>query len=90
MGAYNINTHPVTDFDASKTVFDRIEPLREEGSELSAVVLRHSADPNVVTVVNTWDTVEAVQAFFVREDLKAGMDEAGVTAPPSFVFANAE
>ena len=90
MGAYNINTHPVTDFDASKTVFDRIEPVREEGSELSAVVLRHSADPNVVTVVNTWDTVEAAQAFFVREDLKVGMDEAGVTAPPSFVFANAE
>ena len=90
MGAYNINTHPVTDFDASKTVFDRIEPVCKEGSELSAVGLRHSADPNVVTVVNTWDTVEAAQAFFVREDLKAGMDEAGVTAPPSFVFANAE
>ena len=90
MGAYNINTHPVTDFGASKTVFDRIEPVRKEGSELSAVVLRHSDDHNVVIVVNAWDTVEAAQAFFVREDLKAGMGEAGVTAPPSFVFANAE
>ena len=64
--------------------------MRKEGGELSAVVLRHSDNPNVVTVVNTWVTVEAAQAFFVREDLKAGMSEAGVTAPPSFVFANAE
>ena len=64
--------------------------MRKEAGELSAVVLRHSDDPNVVTVVNTWDTVEAAQAFSAREDLKAGMGEAGVTAPPSFVFANAE
>ena len=64
--------------------------MRKEAGELSAVVLRHSDDHNVVTVVNTWDTVEAAQAFFVREDLKVGMGEAGVTAPPSFVFANAE
>ena len=90
MAAYSIITHPVTDFDAWKTVFDRWEPVRKEGGELSAVVLRHSDDPNVVTVVNTWDTVEAAQAFFAREDLKAAMGEAGVTAPPSFVFANAE
>jgi len=90
MAAYSIITHPVTDFDAWKTVFDRWEPVRKEGGELSAVVLRHSDDPNMVTVINTWDTVEAAQAFFVREDLKAGMGEAGVTAPPSFVFANAE
>ena len=90
MAAYSIITHPVTDFDAWKTVFDRFEPVRKESGELSAVVLRHSDDPNMVTVVNTWDTVEADQTFFVREDLKAGMGEAGVTAPPSFVFANAE
>ena len=63
MAAYSIITHPVTDFDAWKTVFDRWEPVRKEGGELSAVVLRHADDPNVVTVVNTWNTVEAAQVF---------------------------
>ena len=62
MSAYSIITHPVTDFDAWKTVFDRFEPVRKEAGELIAVVLRHSDDPNVMTVVNTWDTVEAAQA----------------------------
>ena len=88
MAAYSIITHPVTDFDAWKTVFDQFEAVRKEGGELSAVVLRHSDDPNMVTVLSTWDTVETAQAFFASGDLKEAMQEAGVTAPPTFVFAN--
>ena len=90
MPAYSIATHPVKDFDAWKTVFDRFEPVRKEGGELSAVVLRHSDDANVVSVINTWNSIETAQAFFAREDLKAGMGEAGVTSPPTFIFANAD
>jgi len=41
-----------------------------------------------VTIINTWDSIEASQAFFNREELKAGMAEAGVTAPPTMIFAN--
>ena len=42
----------------------------------------------MVTVINTWDTIETAEAFFNREELKSAMEEAGVTAPPTFVFAN--
>ena len=42
----------------------------------------------MVTIINTWDSVEAPQAFLNREELKAGMAEAGVTAPPTIIFAN--
>ena len=52
------------------------------------MVLRHADDPNFVTVINTWDSIESFQAFFGREELKAGMAEAGVTAPPTFIIAN--
>jgi len=52
------------------------------------VVLRHADDPNMVTIINTWDSIDAPQAFFNREELKAGMAEAGVTAPPTMIFAN--
>ena len=52
------------------------------------MVLRHADDPNFVTVINTWDSIESFQAFFGREELKAGMSEAGVTAPPTFIIAN--
>ena len=88
MAAYTIATHPVKDFNAWKSLFDRFESVRKEGGERSAVVLQHSDDPNMVTVINTWDTIETAQAFFSQEELKAAMEEAGVTAPPTFVFGN--
>ena len=90
MAAYSIVTHPVKDFDTWKAVFDQFESLRKEGGELSAVILRHADDPNVVSVLNTWNSVEVAQAFFLSEDLRAGMGQSGVTAPPTFVFANSD
>jgi quinol monooxygenase YgiN len=90
MTAYSIATHPVKDFETWKTTFDQFEPVRQESGERSAVVLRHSDAPNMVSVINTWDTIETAQAFFAREDLKTGMAEGGVTAPPTVVFGNAE
>ena len=88
MAAYTIVTHPVKDFDAWKSVLDQFEPMRKKAGERSAVVLRHADDFNMVTVINTWDTIEAAQAFFSQEGLKSAMGEAGVTAPPTFVLAN--
>ena len=90
MTAYVIVTHPVKDFDAWKNVFDQFEQLRKEAGELTAVVLRHAEDPNVVSVLNTWTSVEAAKTFVASEEIKKGMGEAGVTAPPTFVFANSE
>ena len=88
MAAYTIASHPVRDFATWKSLFDQFEPIRKDGGERSAVVLRHSDDPNMVTVINTWETIETAKAFFNREELKSAMGEAGVTAPPTFVFAN--
>jgi len=88
MAAYTIATHPVREFEACKATFDQFEPIRKEAGERSAVVLRHADAPNMVTIINTWDSIEAPQAFLNREELKAGMAEAGVTAPPTMIFAN--
>ena len=87
MAAYTIATHPVKDFDAWKAIFDQFEPIRKEAGELSAMVLRHADDLNMVTIINTWESIEAFQALFNREELKAGMAEAGVTAPPTIICA---
>ena len=88
MAAYVIVTHPVKDFDTWKIAFDQFEQLRKEAGELSAIVLRHADDPNVISVLNTWTTVDAAKAFLASEEITTGMGEAGVTAPPTFVFAN--
>ena len=88
MTTYVIVTHPVKDFDTWKSVFDKFESVRKEGGEQSAVVLRHADDPNMVTVVNTWNSIDEIQAFFGQEELKAGMAEAGVAGPPTVILAN--
>ena len=88
MTTYVIVTHPVKDFDTWKIVFDKFESVRKEGGEQSAVVLRHADDPNMVTVVNTWNSIDEFQAFFGQEELKAGMAEAGVAGPPTVILAN--
>ena len=88
MTTYVIVTHPVKDFDTWKSVFDKFESVRKEGGEQSAVVLRHSDDPNMVTVLNTWNSIEEFQAFFGQEELKAGMAEAGVAGPPTVILSN--
>ena len=90
MAAYVIVTHPVKDFDVWKIVFDEFEQLRKEAGELTAVVLRHADDSNIVTVLNTWTSIDAAKAFVASEEIKKGMGEAGVTAPSTFVFANSE
>jgi quinol monooxygenase YgiN len=90
VAAYVIVTHPVKDFDVWKIVFDEFEQLRKEAGELTAVVLRHVDDPNIVTVLNTWTSIDAAKAFVASEEIKKGMGEAGVTAPSTFVFANSE
>ena len=88
MTTYVIVTHPVKDLDTWKSVFDKFESVRKEGGEQSAVVLRHADDPNMVTVVNTWNSIDEFQAFFGQEELKAGMAEAGVAGPPTVILAN--
>ena len=88
MTTYVIVTHPVKDFDTWKSVFDKFESVRKEGGEQSAVVLRHADDPNMVTVVNTWNSIDEFQACFGQEELKAGMAEAGVAGPPTVILAN--
>ena len=77
--------HKVADFEDWRAKFDEFEPTRKE---TGATVLREANDPNDVTVINTFESMEAAQAFFVREDLKAAMGEAGVQGPPEILFAN--
>ena len=70
MAAYVIVTHPVKDFDVWKIAFDQFEQLRKEAGELTAVVLRHSDDPNTVSVLNTWTSIDAAKTFITSEEIK--------------------
>jgi len=70
--------HRVADYDAWQVVYDRIlgEPL---GSAVRAHrIWRGLDDPNLVVLVETYDSREAAEAAFAQPGLPAVLDEAGV------------
>lgn len=78
-----INTairHSVTDYAKWKSVYDTFLPTTA-GAKY-ARVNRSVEDPNLVTVVAGFDTLELAKTFLNNPDLKAKMTEAGVVGSP--------
>jgi hypothetical protein len=78
-----INTairHSVTDYAQWKSVYDTFLPTTA-GAKY-ARVNRSVEDPNVVTVVAGFDTLELAKSFLNNPNLKAKMTEAGVVGSP--------
>ncbi|RPI25208.1 MAG: cyclase [Actinobacteria bacterium] len=72
--------HPVTDYAKWKTVYDTFPPT--SGGAKYARVSRSVEDPNMVTVVAGFDTIELAKTFINNPALKAKMSEAGVLGSP--------
>jgi hypothetical protein len=78
-----INTairHSVTDYAKWKSVYDTYLPTTA-GAKY-ARVNRSVEDPNMVTVVAGFDTLELAKSFLNNPNLKAKMTEAGVVGLP--------
>jgi quinol monooxygenase YgiN len=80
--------HKVKDFAEWKKVFDSAAGMRTAGGELSAQVFRDASDPNSITTVNKWNTLENARNFAHSTDLKAAMEKAGVAGLPTIYFLN--
>jgi hypothetical protein len=72
--------HSVTDYAAWKNVYDTFRPT-SEGAKF-ARVNRSVEDPNMVTVVAGFETLELAKAFIDNPSLKAKMTEAGIVGTP--------
>ncbi len=78
-----INTairHSVTDYAKWKSVYDTFLPTTA-GAKY-ARVNRSVEDPNMVTVVAGFDTLELAKTFLDNPNLKVKMTEAGVVGAP--------
>jgi quinol monooxygenase YgiN len=80
--------HQVKDFAAWKKTFDSHAGLRASNGELSAQIFHDSQDPNSVTVINKWNSLEDAQKFAHSPELKSAMETAGVLGAPSVLFLN--
>ena len=78
----SIVQHPVRDYAAWRTVYEDVQPLRDKHGVSAADVLQDPADPNHVTVLHWFPTVDQAQAFVTDPGLKEAMGRAGLSAPP--------
>jgi quinol monooxygenase YgiN len=78
----------VKDFEAWKKVFDTGNDLRKSSGELSHQIYRDAGDPNMLTAIYKWDSLENAQKFAQSAELKALMEKAGVLGPPSVTYLN--
>ena len=74
--------HDVADYDAWKQVFDSFPP--REGGATFHRINRNVDDPDNITVVAGFETVDAALSFRDNPDLKEKMGQAGVTSSPRF------
>jgi heme-degrading monooxygenase HmoA len=77
---------PVNDFAAWKEVFNSNAGLRKSYGGISSQVYQDISDPNAVTVVLKWDSLENAQKFSGSPELKTAQQNAGVEGQPVVSF----
>jgi hypothetical protein len=80
MSFYIVN-HKVNDFAQWKKVYDEFESTREQFGIKEHYALQSADDPNHVLVVGQGE-LSAIKEFLHSEDLKQGMQHAGVSSEP--------
>ena len=80
--------HKIKDYAEWKKVFDSNINLRTSSGELSAQVYRDASDPNSITTINKWNSMENAKKFVHSPELKAAMEKSGVVGQPNVSFLN--
>ena len=74
--------HPVRDYDSWRIEYDRAQPIRDRYGVTDATVFRNAEDPNELTGLHWFASVDEAHAFASDPDLKDAMARAGVIGPP--------
>ncbi len=78
--------HEVSDYATWRKAFDAFAPTQTKLGVTSKAVYQSVDDPNDVTVVHDFQTLEKAKAFAASPELKAAMDKAGVKSAPQIWY----
>jgi heme-degrading monooxygenase HmoA len=79
----------VADYAIFRSVFDSHEVFRRANGAIGVVqVYRDVENPNHVTTIVEWDSLENVRKFASSPELKEAMHAAGVISAPEVHFLN--
>jgi quinol monooxygenase YgiN len=65
----------VADYDAWKAVFDSYDDARVENGQYNVQLFRDIDNPNIVTLISHWESIEGVQAFQQAVDVPAAQKQ---------------
>jgi hypothetical protein len=78
--------HTVSDFATWKEGYDNAGPMQDAAGVTAEAVYQSADDPNDVTVVHDFATIEAAKTFAGSPELKQAMQGAGVVGAPIIWF----
>lgn len=81
-----IITHQVADVDRWLAGYDGADDLRRSNGIIGHAANRSVDDPSLVVVYHQADSFDTLRAFLETPDLKAAMQDAGVTSQPEATF----
>ncbi len=84
--SYLIVHHTVEDFARWKPYFDSDAGVRKAAGSQGGQLLRSAGNPNDVTIVFRWDSLEHAQQFVQNPALAEIMHQAGVVGRPDIAF----
>jgi uncharacterized protein (DUF1330 family) len=84
--AYMLVRHSVKDYEAWKSVFDSVSDLRQRYGEKSYQILRQENGSNDLVALFEWDNLDNARKYAASPELKAAMQQAGVTGKPDILF----
>ena len=80
--------HSVNDYVEWKKGFDEAADFRTDSGVRSSLALQEADDPNMVTVLLEWDSLNQAREFADSPRLKDAMGRSGVQGVPCFYFLN--
>ena len=77
----------VVQFSEWIKVYDGFAPARRAAGVTESTVWQSADDPNDVTIINDFPSLEQARAFAASGDLRDAMRNAGLRGPPQVWFA---
>jgi hypothetical protein len=78
--------HQVADYNNWRSVFDAALDFRHNGGECSCRIFRKTGNPNDLTLLFEWESIERARHYMGSDELRDKMRQAGVVGVPEIQY----
>ena len=78
--------HEVADYGAWRIVYNNLAPTQKKMGIFFKAVYQSADNPNDVTIIHDFHSMEEAKAFAASPELKSAMEKAGVKGAPQIWF----